>query len=137
MKEVNGERCKNAIIVETAVWIRRALLLVTASLPLRCPSSTATMLGSASSGSNRQPSAECVGSWHTTHVEVARDGSIEDKDRVLVLVNDNIGVLLASSGEDVTRRQDDRVSDVADPASKTIAILLCQLFLPNCFAVAL
>lgn len=63
------------------------------------------------------------------------DGNVKDEDEVSVLVNDDVGTLMANSGWDFYRRRDERVGDVMGSTATTLVVLLCQLRLPNCFAV--
>lgn len=79
---------------------------------------------------------ECALSQHTLHVDMAIDGNVENKDGVSVLVNDDVGALMANIGGDFDRRRDGRVGDVVKPMITTLAVMACQLSLPNCFLVS-
>lgn len=54
------------------------------------PSRTAAMIATASRGSNRQSSTDCAGSSYAAHAGLARDGSVEDVDKVSVLVMETL-----------------------------------------------
>lgn len=55
---------------------------------------------------------------------MARDGNVEDKDGVSVLINGDIAALVASNGGDFDRRRDDPVNDVVDYIFTTWSVLL-------------
>lgn len=53
-----------------------------------------------------------------------------------VLVNNNVGALVASACDNLDGQRDDQIGDVLDPVSASLAVLLCRLCLLNCFALA-
>lgn len=67
---------------------------------------------------------------------MGRGCSVEDKHGLSIIVNDNVGALLASTDADIDWRHGDPSADGFDPVSTVLAILLCQLLLPNSFAIA-
>lgn len=67
---------------------------------------------------------------------MARVGSVKNDAEVLVFVNEDVGALICNTGGDLNRRRDDRSNDVMDPMSELLAVLLCQLCLPDSTAVA-
>lgn len=70
------------------------------------------------------------------HADVASDGSVEEDDRASGLEKEGVGALIANPAVDFDQGRDDLLDDVVNPVSTTWDILLCQLLLPNCFAVA-
>lgn len=49
---------------------------------------------------------------------------------------EDLGTLMANTGGDFDWWQDGDMKDEANYISTTLAVLMCQLILPNCFAVA-
>lgn len=67
---------------------------------------------------------------------MARDGNVEDDERLSVHVKEDVAALISNTGGNFDRLQDDRRGSVVSPVSTSLAALLCQLSLPNTFAVA-
>lgn len=110
-------------------WCWASLFLV-----IICPSRLAAVLGSAFHGNNGQPNMEFAEPFYILHANLISYGSVGDKNRMLLLVNVDIGALMANTGMDFERQQDYRFGDVLDPVSTTYEVLSFQICLPNCFA---
>lgn len=102
----------------------------------RCPSRTVGMFGGASCDSSGQPNEKCAGSSHTADVDVARNGSIENDDRMSGRVIEDVGALTRNTGWDSDCGRDDLLGDVVESVSTMLEVLLYELPLPNLFAVA-
>lgn len=63
---------------------------------------------------------ECAGSWRISGANVRRDGNTEGEDKVLVLVNDDIGAFTDNIGGLFERPQHDEVGNAVDPVSTTL-----------------
>lgn len=59
-----------------------------------------------------------------SHVSVTRKCNVKDRDAVSVLANDDDGMFLDHTGEDIERRRDDYIDDMVDSASSTLVVLL-------------
>lgn len=78
----------------------------------------------------------CAGSLHTAHVAVARDGNVEGDDGASYFVKEDVKALIVTTGGDFHCCHDDLLGDVIDPVSTKLTVLICQLRLPNWFALA-
>lgn len=116
---------KTLITVEAADWATKAPLSDTDIYAPQFPVSLKRQYRVALPA-EATSSPACMRSQYTLHVDVARNSSLKDDNGVVsVLMNDDIGVLMASTGRDLDQRQDKRLGDVGDPVSTTLALLLC------------
>lgn len=61
---------------------------------------------------------------------MAKGGIAEEDDGVSVRVKKDIGLLIANTGRSFNWCRDARIDDLIDLLSTTLAVLICQLFLP-------
>lgn len=126
---------KTSIIFDAVIWVKGRCDQSPVSLPPRWPLCTVAKFCNAFFDSSGQLKVEWGRSLHTTHVKAIGDGNTEGDDWVSKLVKKDVRELIANSGWDSDRCRDSRLGDVVDLVSTTLAVLLCQSFFQNCFAV--
>lgn len=71
------------------------------------------------------------------YVDVAKDDSVEDKDRLSIFVNDDVKALIAIACGEFYPWRHDWVCDIVEPVSKAMTVLSGQLLFSNCSAEAI
>lgn len=66
---------------------------------------------------------------------MARNSKVEEDDGVSLLVNEEVGALVAEAARGFDWRRDDLIGNVVDLVFAMLAVLLLQHLLPNCFGV--